>query len=56
MARKSPHKQGKIDMRRGYKILLTVLIVALLVVLIGPFLVPVAPLEGLAAGRAGPRE
>ena len=43
-------------MKRGYKILLTVLIVVLLVVIIGPFLIPVAPLEGLQPPAALARE
>lgn len=34
-------------MKRGYKILLTVLIVILLILVIGPFLIPVRPLDGL---------
>lgn len=43
-------------MRRGYKILLTLFIVVSLVVLIGPFLIPVPPLEGLQPPAALARE
>ena len=43
-------------MRRGYKILLAIGIAVLLVALVGPFIIPVPPLEGLQPPAALARE
>ena len=39
-------------MKRLFKIVLILLVVVLLIVLVGPFLIPVRPLEGLTSPTA----